>query len=410
MGPTMSPGKVARERIPFELFRSIYPWRQVARETYPQRQVARDIPDLSLGNMTNVVVINLKNIHALILTHKTIKLTLVKIEHKVLQPKISRKPATPSFRSSSYGTKQSKIPLSPANYASMHPRKENMLTPITKNSTALDSIDKRRAAQISLYTLMNSGSVKAACKSNSAASRKIESTVATPSAHSTHKRCARPAKTPSKVTNRVNNQPMATPSKITKATYKQPVATPSKEKAEIEFRRLRQSFCFKARPLPSFYNERASPKSPLEKEKEESEFRRLRQSFCFKARPLPNFYIERATPKSPLKKTPPANLKSLIPARKPPTTISQPSSVKKSSRRLWKTSDQNLADHPLSKHAALIDSEDTHYLIYTISQPSLVKKSSRRLWKTSDQNRAHHPLSKYAALIDSEDTHYPIYR
>ncbi|GJV10979.1 hypothetical protein Tco_1352520 [Tanacetum coccineum] len=321
---------------------------------------------------------------------------------------MSRKPATPSFRSSSYGKKQSKIPLSSANYASMHPRKENMLTPITKNSTALDSIDKRRAAQISLYTLMNSGSVKAACKSNSAASRKIESTVATPSAHSTHKRCARPTKTPSKVTNRVNNQPMATPSKITKATYKQPVATPSKaangvnktsetpsvkrsskslsayknklqsptipspftfrteeraarrkqaikledaqevqlqttlkEKAEIEFRRLRQSFCFKARPLPSFYNERASPKSPLEKtveekfnekdaqkvqlqttlkvikplilvsnlpfifcicQKAESEFRRLRQSFCFKARPLPNFYNERATPKSPLKK------------------------------------------------------------------------------------------------------------
>ncbi|GJV49095.1 WVD2-like protein 7 [Tanacetum coccineum] len=325
-------------------------------------------------------------------------------DQEVLQPKISRKPATPSFRSSSYGTKQSKIPLSSANYASMHPRKENMLTPITKNSTALDSIDKRRAAQISLYTLMNSGSVKAACKSNSAASHKIESTVATPSAHSTHKRCARPTKTPSKITNRVNNEPMATPSKVLlvnykKATYKQPVAThskaangvtktsetpsvkrrmetpvhPSAEKAEKEFRRLRQSFCFKARPQPSFYKERASPKSPLEKAangvnktsetpsvnrsskslsayknklqsptipspfifiteeraarrkqaskleekfnekdaqkvqlqttlKEKAEFRRQRQSFCFKARPLPNFYNERATPKSPLKK------------------------------------------------------------------------------------------------------------
>nr|GEY86667.1 hypothetical protein [Tanacetum cinerariifolium] len=67
------------------------------------------------------------------------------------------------------------------------------------------------------------------------ASRKIESTKATPSAHSTLKRCATPAK------------------------------TPSKEKAETEFRRLRQSFCFKARPLPSFYNERETPKSPLKK-------------------------------------------------------------------------------------------------------------------------------------------------
>ncbi|GKF77173.1 hypothetical protein Tco_0229643, partial [Tanacetum coccineum] len=43
-------------RIPFELFRSTYPGRQVARETYPQRQVARDTPDLSLGKKENVVV------------------------------------------------------------------------------------------------------------------------------------------------------------------------------------------------------------------------------------------------------------------------------------------------------------------------------------------------------------------
>ncbi|GJR08275.1 bifunctional riboflavin kinase/FMN phosphatase-like protein [Tanacetum coccineum] len=47
---------VAREGIPFELFRSTYPGRHVARERYPQRQVARDTPDLSLGNIANVVV------------------------------------------------------------------------------------------------------------------------------------------------------------------------------------------------------------------------------------------------------------------------------------------------------------------------------------------------------------------
>ncbi|GKF28780.1 hypothetical protein Tco_0095122, partial [Tanacetum coccineum] len=55
------PGDVAREcrpgeGIPFELSRSTYPGRHVARETYPQRQVARDTPDLSLGNIINVVV------------------------------------------------------------------------------------------------------------------------------------------------------------------------------------------------------------------------------------------------------------------------------------------------------------------------------------------------------------------
>ncbi|GKA40378.1 hypothetical protein Tco_0732971 [Tanacetum coccineum] len=44
--PAMSPGNVAREGISFELFRS----------TYPGRHVARDSPDLSLRNMANVVV------------------------------------------------------------------------------------------------------------------------------------------------------------------------------------------------------------------------------------------------------------------------------------------------------------------------------------------------------------------
>lgn len=38
------------------------------------------------------------------------------------------------------------------------------------------------------------------------------------------------------------------------------------EKAETEFRRLRQTFCFKARPLPSFYNnERETPKSMIKR-------------------------------------------------------------------------------------------------------------------------------------------------
>ncbi|GJV10978.1 hypothetical protein Tco_1352519 [Tanacetum coccineum] len=253
------------------------------------------------------------------------------LKHKVLQPKISRKPATPSFRSSSYGTKQSKIPLSPANYASMHPRKENKLTPITKNSTALDCIDKRRAAQISLYTLMNSGSVKAACKSNSAPSRKIESTVATPSAHSTHKRCARPAKTPSKVTNRVNNQPMATPSKAANGVNKtsetpsvkrrmetpvHPSAVGSKthgQKWQIFSAVLSYSKHHISKSLSAYKNKLQSPTipSPFTFRTEERAARRKQAivhiwffdlELLLNCKPLLSFYNERASPKSPLEK------------------------------------------------------------------------------------------------------------
>ncbi|GJV84506.1 WVD2-like protein 7 [Tanacetum coccineum] len=69
------------------------------------------------------------------------------------------------------------------------------------------------------------------------------------------------------------------------------------------------------------------------KEKAETEFRKLRQSFCFKARPLPNFYKEIETPKNQMK-TPEANLKTFTPRRKTPSSVK-----KKSSRRLWKYND-----------------------------------------------------------------------
>ncbi|XP_076959586.1 uncharacterized protein LOC143635714 [Bidens hawaiensis] len=116
-------------------------------------------------------------------------------DQEVLQPKIRRKPAVPSFRSTSVGKKQS-----PAKYAaSMHSRKENMVTPRTKNSNTIESIDQKKSAPRSLYTLMKSDSVKEPCKLNTPVVRKTESTKLGPNAHSTPKRSATPMKTPSKV-------------------------------------------------------------------------------------------------------------------------------------------------------------------------------------------------------------------
>ncbi|GKE22609.1 hypothetical protein Tco_1434121, partial [Tanacetum coccineum] len=56
VGPTVSLGIVAGERIPSERSPATIPQRQVAREWYPQRQVARESPKMSLGNVGNVVV------------------------------------------------------------------------------------------------------------------------------------------------------------------------------------------------------------------------------------------------------------------------------------------------------------------------------------------------------------------
>ncbi|KAL8251350.1 hypothetical protein R6Q59_035043 [Mikania micrantha] len=303
-------------------------------------------------------------------------------DQEVLQPKIRRKPAVPSFRSTSVGKKQSRIPYSPAKY--VHSKKENMVTPTTKNSNAMVSIDKKISAPRSLYTLMKSGSVKESCKLNSKAVQNTESTKLAPSAHSTPKRSASPMIAPSKVTNGVNKQPLATPpAKRRMETTVHPSAVGSKtpgqkwhifsavSKSLSAYRNKLQSptvsspFTLRTeeraarrkQKLEEKFNEKEAQKVMLQttlKEKAETEFRRLRQSFCFKARPLPSFYTE--TPKGRLKKSPQANL---TPERKPPITISQPSSTKKSSRRLWKTNNnQTLNTHPLASLARRINHEN----------------------------------------------------
>nr|XP_043617468.1 protein WVD2-like 4 isoform X2 [Erigeron canadensis] len=314
-------------------------------------------------------------------------------DQEVLQPKIRRKAATPSFRSPSSSRNQCRIPHSPAYVASMHPWKENMVTPRAKNSTAMDSIDKKRSAPRSLYTLMNSGSVKESSKLTSPAVRKMETTKLASSIHSTPKRSAtpKPSATPNitpKVTKGVNKQTLATPSvkrrmetpvhasavgsktpaqkwhlfsAVSKSlsAYKNKlqsptVATPFTLRTEERAARRKQK-------LEEKFNEKEAQKTQLQttlKEKAETEFRRLRQSFCFKARPLPSFYNERETPKSSSKKTEQVNLKSVTPAMPPSTTISQPPSVKKTSRRLWKTNDQNPTFHPLFSLANRINREN----------------------------------------------------
>ncbi|KAL4581559.1 hypothetical protein LXL04_006082 [Taraxacum kok-saghyz] len=335
-------------------------------------------------------------------------------DQEVLQPKIRRKPATTtthSFRSTivnnnnnNNNKKQLKIPSSPSSkyVALMHPRKENVniTTPRTKNSTTImDSVDKKRIAPRSLYTLMNSNSVKESSKLNSqSVVQKIESKKSAPSGfNSTPKRYPTPTRTPSKVKSGVNNKqpPWATTPSV-KRRVETPTGVGSKipsqkwhlfsavSKSLSAYRNKLQSptisspFTLRTeeraarrkQKLEEKFNEKEAQKVQLQtslKEKAETEFRRLRQSFCFKARPLPSFYNERETPKSMMKRTPQANLRSLTPSRKPPTTMSlssqQPSSsVKKSSRRLWKTNnndDQNpINHHPLSELARRISHEN----------------------------------------------------
>nr|GFA97044.1 RING/U-box superfamily protein [Tanacetum cinerariifolium] len=56
VGPTFSLGIVTGEGIPVEHSPANIPQRQVTGETFLRRQVAGGIPEMSLGNVVNVVV------------------------------------------------------------------------------------------------------------------------------------------------------------------------------------------------------------------------------------------------------------------------------------------------------------------------------------------------------------------
>ncbi|PWA84395.1 hypothetical protein CTI12_AA160060 [Artemisia annua] len=266
------------------------------------------------------------------------------MDEEVTKPMINEKPVV-SPLVSSIGRKPYRIPPPPAKYvASVNPMKDNIATPRTKNFTTKENIDKRRSAPKSLKALMNSRFVK---------EPKVQSTKPPPSVRTTPKRGATPMKTPAKAyVNEVNKQPLETSVNVagSKSTgpkwhilsavskslsaYRNKMKSPTTSSPFVL--RTEDRAARRKQKLEEKFNEKEARQVQQEtklKEKAETEFRRLRQSFCFKARPLPNFYKEIETPKN-LTKTPEANLKTFTPRRKTPA-----SAKKKSSRRLWKYND-----------------------------------------------------------------------
>ncbi|XP_009625333.1 uncharacterized protein LOC107798433 isoform X2 [Nicotiana tabacum] len=86
------------------------------------------------------------------------------------------------------------------------------------------------------------------------------------------------------------------------------------------------------------------------KEKAEMEIRKLRQSFCFRARPLPKFYKERETAKNYTKKTPVKCSQSPKPGTKPSnsTMVSQPPSTYSTKKRSYKKSGKKNSSKPIN--------------------------------------------------------------
>nr|GEW64180.1 hypothetical protein [Tanacetum cinerariifolium] len=80
VGPTVSLRIVIGEGIPVEHSPANILQRQVARERYPQRQVAGESPEMSLGNVVNVVVNICKRYRKILNNDKS--LSEIQLEHE----------------------------------------------------------------------------------------------------------------------------------------------------------------------------------------------------------------------------------------------------------------------------------------------------------------------------------------
>ncbi|KAG5534776.1 hypothetical protein RHGRI_022772 [Rhododendron griersonianum] len=178
--------------------------------------------------------------------------------------------------------KAPRVPASPAKPAApIHPGRGNNATPLTRN-TATHSTDKLKLTPKATPAREQDGST-------TPAARRMDSSRVASSPNNKSKNSKTLLSTPTKASaNGVLVNPSAIPSSESKRPRTQlDISTPGsktsapkwhilsavytvltsfsivQEKAETELRKLRQSLCFRAQPLPDFYNERETAKDQI---------------------------------------------------------------------------------------------------------------------------------------------------
>ncbi|KAI7730756.1 hypothetical protein M8C21_017501, partial [Ambrosia artemisiifolia] len=253
------------------------------------QQVTSKVVHLAIDNYIvdvdskNIDSLNVKNLEVFKKERPLFKSKPNAVE-EVRRPMIKNKPASCSW------------------VASIHHRKDNTSTPRTKNFTSNDYTDKRSLAAKSLKVLMNTSFVKEPCSTT-------QNTKPTSSVNSTAKRAVTPVKTPapasSPFVNGVNKQPSVTLSvnrRIETDAHSTVVGSKSTDPKWYNLLNSSQSLTaykskLKSPTISSPFVSRTDDRAARRKqEKAETEFRTMRESSYFKALPLPDFYNGRRTP------------------------------------------------------------------------------------------------------------------
>ncbi|KAH7577253.1 hypothetical protein JRO89_XS01G0228000 [Xanthoceras sorbifolium] len=234
------------------------------------------------------------------------------VEKPQLKSSMSKKKLELSnTKASSYG-RASKQPSSPAKpIVSSQSKKETMATPMKKKSV-VDLPDKRRSTPKSIHKSIYLTPAREINRLASSIIRKIDgSKVGSNSKPS--KDCSTPLRTPTAASmSRAAKHPVTTPWSENKRTETTPLEPSTFGNKTVrakwhflptEYEKLEEKF--NASQAQKAQQQEATLKVVSHCQvKAETELRKLRQSLCFKARPLPDFYKERVTPKSQIKKVP----------------------------------------------------------------------------------------------------------
>ncbi|KAK1566651.1 hypothetical protein Q3G72_002471 [Acer saccharum] len=232
-----------------------------------------------------------------------------KIDKPQLKSSMSKKKLDLSSSKSSNYSRASKQPSSPAKPTVLsQPKKDTMATPMKKKSL-VDLPDKKRATPKSIHKSIYLTPAREINRLASSIIRKIDGS-----------RVGSNSKPPKDISTPLRTPTKASMSGQLQAIAKHPLITPLSENKRTETplgsstignKTVRARWHF----LPTEYEvtinkleekfnasqaQNAQQQATL-KEKAETELRKLRQSLCFKARPLPDFYKERAT--TPVKQT-----------------------------------------------------------------------------------------------------------
>ncbi|XP_041006432.1 protein WVD2-like 7 isoform X4 [Juglans microcarpa x Juglans regia] len=260
-----------------------------------------------------------------------------------------KKPSLSSSSSLIHG-RATKVPSSPAKDVDpIGPKKDNNATPMIMKS-AIHSADKKRSTPKSHYKSVNFTPIREINRFTSKVIRKIESSRPGASSSKTFKDCLTPLKTPTTVSkNEVRRHPSATPwSAERRARTPLDPSAPESIKVSQKWRLLPTEnkmqtpilstpFSFRTeeraarrkKKLEDKFNANDAQKVQLQTkimEKAETEIRKLRQSLCFKARPLPSFYKERKEQQNEMNKIPLAHPESPKLGRKPTRIMAESTS------------------------------------------------------------------------------------